>query len=173
MVTVLNEIALASRRTVVELGSGISTIVIGRLMAERGGKVVAVEHDPEWAGWVRSQIDLERLSASTEVIVSPLEPHPASWDGAPWYSRRSVALLPESVDLLLVDGPPGYGDGRAHSRYPAMAALASRLSAQAIVILDDADREAEREIVARWSEECESWTFGIDEGLGLAVGRRD
>lgn len=147
-------------------------MVIGRLLAQRGGKLTAVEHNPAWARLVRSQIERERLEGSVEVIVSSLEPHSASWSGAPWYSRESVALLPGGISLLVIDGPPGYGADMSHSRYPAMPALAERMEQDGLVILDDANREAERQIVARWSEEFPGWTFGIDAGSGLAVGRR-
>jgi predicted O-methyltransferase YrrM len=172
LVTVLNEITFAERKHIVELGSGVSTVVIGRLLAQRGGKVTAVEHDPAWARLVRSQVERERLKDVVEVIVSPLEPHPASWSGAPWYSQESVALLPGEIDVLLIDGPPGYGQGMSHSRYPAMPALAGRMAGLGLVILDDADREPEREIVARWAEEVPDWTFGIDAARGLALGSR-
>ena len=170
--TVLNEIALAERRTVVELGSGISSIVIGRLLAERGGKLTTLEHDPAWAAVVRSQVDREDLGDVVEVIVSPLEPHPSSWSGAPWYSGDSVGRLPEAIELLLIDGPPGYGEGMSHSRYPAMHALADRIVDRGLVALDDADRAPEREIVDRWMREHPAWTFGVDAGTGLALGKR-
>jgi predicted O-methyltransferase YrrM len=172
LVAVLNEITFAERREIVELGSGISSIVVGRLLAERGGKLTAVEHDPEWAQIVRSQIVRERLGDVIEVIVAPLEPHAASWSGAPWYSSEAVALLPDSISLLMVDGPPGYGEGMSHSRYPAMPALADRIPVGGMVFLDDAGREPEREIVARWSEEFTDWSFGIDVARGIALGTR-
>ena len=146
--------------------------MIGRLLAERGGKLTVVEHDPAWAQLVRRQVELERLGDSVEVIASSLEPHPASWSGAPWYSRESLALLPEEISLLLIDGPPGYGEGMAHSRYPALPVLADRVEQGGVVMLDDADREPEREVVARWSEEMPDWSFGIDGASGLAVGSR-
>ncbi len=146
--------------------------MIGRLLAQRGGKLTAVEHDPDWAALVQRQVERERLGDVIEVIVSSLEPHEASWSGAPWYSRESVALLPGGISLLLIDGPPGYGEGMAYSRYPALPALADRLFANALVFLDDADREPEREIIARWAQEVPDWTFGIDAASGLAVGRR-
>ncbi len=172
LVAVLNEIAFAERRRIVELGSGVSSIVIGRLLAQRGGKLTAVEHVPDWAALVRRQVERERLQDFIDVVVSSLEPHPASWSGAPWYSRDSVALLPSDISLLLIDGPPGYGEGMTHSRYPALPALADRLAADALVFLDDADREPEREIIARWAEEVPGWSFGIDDASGLAVGSR-
>jgi predicted O-methyltransferase YrrM len=172
LVAVLNEIAFAERRRIVELGSGVSSIVIGRLLAQRGGKLTALEHDPDWAALVRRQVERERLQDFVDVVVSSLEPHHASWSGAPWYPLDSVALLPGGISLLLIDGPPGYGEGMTHSRYPALPALVDRLAADAVVFLDDADREPEREIIARWAEEVPGWTFGIDAASGLAVGSR-
>ncbi len=172
MVVVLNEIALAGRTTILELGSGISTIVIARLLAERGGTLTSFEHDPRWADTVRSQLELEGLSAVATVEDAPLGPHAHSLDGAPWYPLEAVAALPGTIDLLLVDGPPGYGEGMAMSRYPALPALAGRLARAAIVILDDADRDSEQEIVARWSAEVTGWSFGVDPATGLAVGSR-
>jgi len=171
-VAVLNEIAFAERQRIAELGSGVSSIVIGRLLAERGGKLTSVEHDPDWASVVSSQIGREHLGDVVEVVVGPLEPHAESWSGAPWYPHDSIARLPDVIDLLLVDGPPGYGEGMSHSRHPAVPALTDRMAKDGVIFLDDADREPEREIVARWAEEQPDWTFGIDAANGFAVGRR-
>jgi predicted O-methyltransferase YrrM len=169
LVAILNEIVFAERLTVVELGSGISTVVIARLIAERGGTLASLEHDPDWAAVVRSQLERESLEEAVELLVAPLEPHPESWDGAPWYAAASIASLPSSIDLLLIDGPPGYGDGMAHSRFPALSALASRLAPGALIVLDDADREPELEIIERWSDEHPDWRFSVDEAIGLAL----
>ncbi|MDQ2676038.1 MAG: class I SAM-dependent methyltransferase [Actinomycetota bacterium] len=156
----------------VELGSGVSSVVVGRLLAQRGGKLTTIEHDPVWAQVVRSQIERERLHDSVEVIASSLEEHPAGWSGAPWYSGESISLLPSAISLLVVDGPPGYGEGMSHSRYPALPALGDRIDEGGIIFLDDADREPEREIVAKWSEEMPAFSFGIDAAGGFAIGRR-
>jgi len=172
LVAILNEIVFAGRLTVVELGSGVSTVVVGRLLAERGGTLTSVEHDPDWASIVRSQIAHEGLGDIVELVSEPLEPHPDSWAGAPWYSGNAIASLPSAIDLLLVDGPPGYGEGMSHSRYPALSTIADRLAPGALVILDDADRDPEREIIERWQERQPEWSFGVDAGLGLALGSR-
>lgn len=156
----------------VELGSGVSTVVIGRLLAERGGALTTVEHDPDWAAIVSAQLEREGLERAVELLVAPLEPYPQAWDGAPWYAPDAIDSLPGAIDLLLVDGPPGYGEGMAHSRYPALPSLAGRLARGAIVILDDAGRAAERQIIERWSAEMPEWTFGIDASIGLALGSR-
>ena len=171
LTVVCNEIALADRREIVELGSGVSTVVLARLMRERGGRLTSVEHDPHWAAFVRSQLEREGLEGIARLIESPLEPHPRSLDGAPWYSAAAIAGLPERIELLLVDGPPGYADGMARSRYPALLELAARLAPEAVVILDDAEREGEGEILAAWGREP-GWAFAVDSTAGIAVGVR-
>lgn len=172
LVAVCNEIALGDRRQVVELGAGVSTVVLARLLRERGGRLTSLEHDSQWARVVRSQLAREDLTGVARLIEAPLEPHPLSLAGARWYPTSAVVELPAEIDLLLVDGPPGYGEGMAHSRYPALPALAGRLASGCLVVLDDAAREAEAEIVARWEADSPEWTFAKHRDAGIAIGRR-
>jgi predicted O-methyltransferase YrrM len=172
LATVATEISFAERRTVVELGSGVSTIVLARLARELGGRIWAVEHHPGWAGWVRRALDRDGLSERATVVDAKLAPHEHSLDGAPWYSKEALAELPaDGIELLLVDGPPGYGDGMARSRYPALPALRGRLAPGALVVLDDAGRPGEAEILDAW-ERDEGFTFDRRAAERIAVGRR-
>ena len=169
LVLVCNEIALGSRREIVELGSGVSTIVLARLLRERGGRLRSLEHEPSWAQVVRDQLEREELTEIATLIEAPLESHELALEGAPWYAAGAVAQLPAEVDLLLVDGPPA-GEDLPRSRYPALPALAGRLGS-AVVVLDDATRPGERDVLERWEENAE-WRFGVHEAAGIAIGRR-
>lgn len=172
LASVATEVSFAERRLIVELGSGVSTVVLARLMRQLGGRIWAVEHLPGWAGWVRRQLDRDGLSDVATVLEAPLEPHPAALDGAPWYAAAALAELPaEGIELMLVDGPPGYGEGMARSRYPALGALGDRLADGALVVLDDAEREGEREILDAWERE-EGFTFDRRAAERIAIGRR-
>ena len=171
LVEVANEIVFADRVEVVELGAGISTVVLGRLMADRGGRVTTLEHDPDWARVVRGYITREELPV--RLVEAPLAPSDAALGGAPWYAAEALAELPGGgIDLLLVDGPPGYGEGMELSRFPALPALHDRLAPGALVVLDDAGRPGEREILRRWGEALPQWEFSAREGAGIAVGVR-
>jgi hypothetical protein len=55
------------------------------------------------------------------------------------------------VDLVLIDGPPG--DSAAWARYPALAFFWPRLNQHAMLILDDAERAEEQQILAAWAAE--------------------
>jgi predicted O-methyltransferase YrrM len=172
LATVATEIAFAERRFVVELGSGISTVILARLARQLGGRIAAVEHSPGWVGWVRRTLDRDGLNAHATMIEAPLAAHPLALGDAPWYEEGALDELPaEGIELLLVDGPPGYGDGMACSRYPALPVLAERLAPGALVVLDDAERDGEREILDRWERELD-WSFDRRPVERIAVGRR-
>jgi predicted O-methyltransferase YrrM len=172
LATVATEVALAERRVVVELGSGVSTVVLARLARELRGTVLAVEHSPGWAAWVRRALERDELEEIATVIEAPLRPHPLSLSDAPWYDADTLGVLPaDGIELLLVDGPPGYGEGMSRSRHPALPALEGRLAPGALVILDDADREGEREILDAWERNL-PWRFDRRPTERIAIGRR-
>lgn len=172
LATVANEVSLGERRTLAELGSGVSTVVLARLARELGGRIWAVEHHPGWAGWVRRQLERDGLSTCATVVEAELVACDRALGGAPWYELGALRELPaDGIDLLLVDGPPGYGEGMSRSRYPALPELRERLAPGALVVLDDADRPGEREIIAAWERDGE-WSFDRRDTERIAVGRR-
>ena len=171
LAAVCNEIVLADRREVVELGSGVSTVVLGRLLGQRAGRLSSVEHEPAWAGVVRGLLEADGLGDAVRLIEAPLEPHPLALDGAHWYSEAGLAALPDDIDLLLVDGPPGNEAGIERSRHPALPVLGERLGRGAMVVLDDAERPGEQGVLENWGTGHADWDFTIRDG-GIAIGVR-
>lgn len=176
LLAVLNEVARGSRERILECGSGISTIHLARLLAERGGRMVSLEHDPAWAAFVEGELEAEGLGERARVVLAPLESHPVALDGIGWYragaAHEAAEALEGPIDLLLVDGPPAGDPEIALSRYPAVPALADALAPNAAVILDDANRAGEAQVIERWSAAA-----GIElerrPDLGwIAIGRR-
>jgi hypothetical protein len=177
---VTNEVALREPREIVELGAGVSTVVLARLLRERGGRLTSLEHDAGWAAWVTNQLDREGLSDFARVVHAPLEPaepppqHRTSPDppyegsrgtfggGGGWYAPAAVATLPNGVELLVVDGPPAGEPELAQSRYPALPRLEPLLAPGALVFLDDAERDGERAVLERWERELPAWRFALD-----------
>jgi predicted O-methyltransferase YrrM len=138
-----------SPETVVELGGGTSTIWLGYALEGTTSTIISVDHDPDYADITRWNVERHGLSEKVEVRVAPLQPW-AGPESSAWYARGAFDGI-ESIDLLLIDGPP---EGTApEARYPALPALFEKLSRGAIVILDDADRAAEKKTVDRWLEE--------------------
>lgn len=150
---VLDEIRMG-RDTVVECGSGVSTLAIARALAERGaGSLHSLEHDREWADRVSRQLADEGTAGAAKLIEAPLRPHPLAEPDCGWYDAAALKRLPAQIDLLLVDGPPGSLSASGRTRYPALPLLAGRLAPGALVILDDIDRGGELEVLERWQRE--------------------
>ena len=181
LVTVCNEVVLNGRRRIVELGSGVSTVLLARLLTQRppagGFLMAAVEHDAVWARWVSEQLDREGIGTDVTIVRAPLVPHPRAERGLRWYDEAALAerlreaLRADPIDLLVVDGPPAHAAGHGLARYPALPVLADHLAPDSTVVLDDAERPGEREVLRRWERET---GLGFDRSAergGVAVAR--
>lgn len=144
IVAVLSDIVAYEREAVLECGSGNSTIYAARLLKQRGcGHVTSIDHDEHWAGLTRRLLQQEGLGAYATVVHAPLKDD--------WYDRDAIPQ-PDRVDLLVVDGPPANAAAIRRSREHALDAFHDRLSPDATVLLDDARRVGEREVIASWSQ---------------------
>ena len=171
LAAVCAEVAGRRRRRIVECGSGFSTLVLARLLHNRGGRLVSLEHDPAWATRVRRDLAAAGHAQIAQVALAPLEPHPLARDDLRWYAQRALRALPRRIDLLLVDGPPAFEPEVELSRYPALPALAERLVPDATVVLDDIDRPGELRILEAWERDCD-FRFEVRPAERIAVGRR-
>ncbi len=146
-------------------------------MSPGGFRIAAVEHDARWAQSVTEQLDREGTGSDVVVVHAPLAPHPRAERGLTWYDDAALtgglrtALRGDPIDLLLVDGPPAYAAGHGLARYPALPVLCDLLAPGATVVLDDAERPGEREVLRRWEHET-----GLDfdrraDRAGVAVAK--
>jgi hypothetical protein len=134
---------LRSDGPILECGSGLSTIVVGVVAAKRGKRHWVLEHDPTWAKKVRKA--LQRFKLDDVVLCeAPL----ADYGSFHWY-KALVESMP-AFDLVICDGPPGSTKG---GRYGLASVARTRLNAGCTILLDDADREQERDIANRWRTE--------------------
>ena len=86
-------------KLVVELGSGVSTLIIAK---SGNGKVISIDNSEEFADKTRELLSAHEVG-NVEVRVAPLTPHV---EGVDWYDTALLQDLGE-IDLLIVDGPPG------------------------------------------------------------------
>jgi predicted O-methyltransferase YrrM len=155
--TVLDDIVLNDRRTVVECGGGVSTIYIARLLDQLGaGHLYTVEEDIGWASRLSELLARDDLNARVTVITAPLVPSGTAEHTQPWYSEEALQALPQGgIDLLLIDGPVASTRDRRHARYPALPFFHSRMADRCTVVLDDISRRGEQELIDRWEQELD------------------
>lgn len=134
---------------VVELGAGVSTILIAVQLRQLGsGRLVSVENDARYAETVRQRLDELGLTDWVTVVVADLVPYAGPGGAKVWYDMARVRDVVTRVDMLLVDGPSvAFGE---MVREPALDAFAPLLTPGAVVLLDDAKRPGELRIVRNW-----------------------
>jgi len=133
--------------TVLELGSGLSTILAGYALKKVGkGRLVSIDHQKQFTDSVNNDIKKHSLQQYAEVIHSPLKE--ISFNGRSWLWYDQDKIKVRDIDLLVIDGPPGYL--QKLSRYPALPVLFSKLSSNAVILLDDGYRSDEKTMVDLW-----------------------
>ena len=123
-------------RLTVELGSGISTLVLAKSGAR---KIVSLDHSVEFGTQTREML-LSHGVRGVDIRISELETYSR---GFKWYAKSTLNGLAK-IDLLVIDGPPSSTNPDA--RYPALEQLVPLLSPKATVILDDVYRDEERKL---------------------------
>ena len=158
-------------RTILELGSGSSTIIIARTLQLMGASPdlhISVDHDARFLGNTQ---ELARLNGVAELVQFEHCPLSAV-DGfpTPWYSRIVELAKSSRFDFVLVDGPPAYAKGEDRAREPALTMLRPYLSENAILILDDANRPGEQDVVTAWLDRYPEFNlYEAKEGKGIAI----
>jgi predicted O-methyltransferase YrrM len=136
---------------VIELGSGASTVVIAYCLKRLGsGKVVSIDHDPVFAALTAGWIEEHGLEDFATVLHLPLVSTRIEGSEYLWYSIADLGL-DAPIDFLVIDGPPYHVHPLA--RYPALPLMVDRLSPDAFVLLDDANRPEEIRIAKLWQAE--------------------
>jgi predicted O-methyltransferase YrrM len=152
LVWMLDRLSDSSVRTILELGSGSSTIWFATALAKRGGEGrVVLESSADYADSTRTELAKHGLQDRAQVLHAPLvDTAVPGRENQPWFDISVLPDLPP-VDVLFVDGPVGATAREA--RYPAYPLLADRLALGATVFLDDTGRPAEAAIAKAWKQE--------------------
>lgn len=136
--------ASTTRGHSLECGSGLTTLLIGAIAKKRGQRHWALEHEPQWETKVGRY--LRRYGIDSVIVCrAPLK----DYGGFSWYDPP-LQSLPESFSLVVCDGPPA---STAGGRYGLVPVMRDWLKPGCVLLLDDANREAELSIARRWDAE--------------------
>lgn len=152
-------------KTILELGSGISTIWFGLATKQKGcGHVISIEHDAHFFEVANQLRITHEITDVVDLKLAPLAG--GSDDRPPWYDLPHD--FKPSIDLLFVDGPPARLGPSI--RTPAFPRLAQFLNQGSLVVLDDTSRLPEQQIVQTWQSHPQPYgSLELKEDLGGAT----
>lgn len=157
----------AARPThVVELGSGASSLIVAKALSlYGGGRLTSFDQHPDFVaathGWLKDH------GVDADMYAAPFARAQLDWPGA-WYDLKH---LPDTIDLLLIDGPPW----TIHPFVRGSAeVLFERISVGGTVMLDDAARPGERVIAKRWRDRWPNFEFELRHAgtKGTLIGKK-
>jgi predicted O-methyltransferase YrrM len=122
---------------ILELGSGLSTVLLERLRTRFSLQLTSLEHDEHWVELIRSQ-GVESIVHSG-LVEGEILGHPARI-----YDSR-VLDANQRFNVLLVDGPRR---SRRRSRWTALEYIESWLEEEFMIIFDDAERPGEIDTIS-------------------------
>ncbi len=154
---IINDIVVNKRESIIEFGSGISTVVLARLIKrnELKTQILSVEEDKNWIEQIRLILEKEGLLEYANLIHAPLVNSHIVIGQNKWYSLEILNdLIPKNkkFDLVIVDGPSAWHPEIELSRYPALPYLLNNLFDKFSFYLDDANRNGEQKILHLWKE---------------------
>jgi hypothetical protein len=139
---------------VLECGSGLTTIVLVTAASTTGRPSLSLEHDARYEGRLPAALP-KGIRPWLDCRVVPL----VSYGEFDWYDVETVPL-PETIGLVVCDAPPGPTRGGRCGLAPI---LKDRLAPGCVVLIDDTNRAAEREIVGRWCTEFPARIIEVSE----------
>lgn len=161
-VTVLRQLIFHKPKTIVELGSGVTTLINGYGFETYNpdGILFSLDHNHEYAEITRQEIKQHGLETYVDLRIAPLIDINLNGGSYKWYDLSN--FNPHSkIDLLIVDGPPV--STVKNARYPALPLMIDYLSKNCSIIIHDTNRKEEREIVKRWLSEFPEFTADVRE----------
>lgn len=173
LVELVDRLVTERPSTVVEGGSGVSTVVMALAAKEHQipVKIVALEAQPVWAEHTRAMLERHGVAEYAEVRLAPLARTSIAEHETPWYDEAAIADLTD-IGLLLVDGPPeGTGE---RARYPMVPLLKDKLAARCTILVDDTGRPSDADVVERWKPLLPDFDFEVlhlDKGAALLTRR--
>lgn len=141
---ILQLIRTKSDPSIVELGSGDSTIKIAQKLKEhRSGHIYSVEENQMYASKVKAQLTAEGLNDYATILVREIK------DG--WYDTTELEEnLPTKIDILIIDGPFAGSPERRDIRQHAVAFFKDKMRATGDIVVDDTHQDKGMDVAIMW-----------------------
>jgi hypothetical protein len=152
--------------SVLELGAGQTTKLLGRYASISSVRVTTVEHDEAWIRRLRDGVAPERHTLVRAPIRSFMDSQVGRYD---WYDLDALFSAREALpfDLFVIDGPTGT---RHYSRFGIVPRFHDLCAEEWLVIWDDLDRSADLESFGEFVHRQQR--AGVAVGCAFYVGQR-
>jgi len=157
LAVILNDIIINQRKSIIEFGSGVSTLAISNLIKKNNLKCsfVSIEDNKEWFDYINSFLSRNDLQKNVKIIYAPLESSDLALGDNLWYSMQALnnGISKESkFSLAFIDGPAAWKPKIRLSRYTAVPYLINFLAEEFSIYLDDTNRKGEKEVLSLWHQ---------------------
>ena len=146
IVYILADLELREDPTIVEFGSGESTLILASaLRRKNAGRLITIEHDESFMRELGALLRAAQLARWVSLHHAPrMQPEDPGDD------ELNLSALPElPIDLALIDGPPGIKDYGSLARGRPLQWALKHLKPKGTIFLDDANRPAEQSLLAK------------------------
>lgn len=168
---ILNDLIINQRKSILEFGSGLSTILLARLIKKNkiDCKIYSVENDKNWFDLLNNTLHKENTIENVIPVYAPLASSSKSKNNLEWYDESIINthLSDTLIDLVIIDGPPAHEKTKSLSRYPALPFIIKRLNKDHSIYLDDVSRDGEKNILKFWLEEFQTEFVILNDKLAL------
>jgi Methyltransferase domain len=159
----LSEVVRAAEKTsssILECGSGLTTLLMGAIASRRGIQLHALEHNADWHARVTEAIESFGLTNVT-VHLAPLK----NFGSFDWYDV-SLDELPNDFSLVVCDGPPGVTTRGGRSGMLPM--MRGKMAKAFSILIDDTNRDGEGQLAQLWGSELKASLGRHAGGRGFA-----
>jgi predicted O-methyltransferase YrrM len=155
MANITNDIVINNKKSILEFGAGISTIIIARLIKLNSldSTIVTIDESAEWILIVKKLLKDEGLENVVTFIHAPTVKS-IEMDRSFEYEGSIVTkeLAIKKFDLVLIDGPIGWSSKKRYSRVSNIKYFINNLEDNFTIFVDDANRKGERYLVQQLRE---------------------
>ncbi len=153
-------------KSILEMGLGQSSKILGRYQQNEGCAYDIVEQDEEWNNFFRNELD---ISNSVKIHICPMKQiyNPKYQDIINCYENFQSVILEKKYDFISIDGPWG---GRRISRIDILPYIPQCLESSFSIMVDDYEREGEKnmiieleDILARNQIEYNKYVYGLEK----------
>jgi predicted O-methyltransferase YrrM len=149
---IINDMIVNKKRSIIEFGCGISTVIIARAIRQNKvpAKIVSIEESEDWINVVKDYLDKEQLSDFVTFIHAPLK-KAIDIEAAFTYDSSLVKkeIQGKTFDLVLIDGPSAWRKDTINSRAANLELFKDCLSNEFSIFIDNADRPGEQLLTRR------------------------